>query len=188
MAATAKGRKTTAKKSATEAAATVKESTASINEKPKKAPRVKKDLDPNMFVTVRNGFNGILVYISKKTGEEFIWNEFGEEKEMELSELRNAKNSSKSFFINNYFLIDDQDVLDWLGMSQYYEHALTSENFDDIFTSEPEEIADIISELSDGQKQSLVYRTRDLIRQGAVDSIKVINALEENLGVELVER
>ena len=78
---------------------------ASVSEK--KSYRVKKELDPNMYVTVKNGFNGTLVYKSKKTGERFIWNAFGDEQEMELSELKSARNSSKAFFVNNWFLFDD---------------------------------------------------------------------------------
>lgn len=184
--------KTTAKKKTVtkEAAATEMESTASAVKETKTATRKKinKDLDPSMFVEVKNGFNGILVYVSKKTGEEFRWEEFGDIQEMELSELRTAKNHSKSFFVNNWFLIDDEEVLDWLGVSQYYKHALTSDTFDELFTKSPKEIKEIFSELSDGQKRSLLYRSIELINDGTIDSIKTINTLEECLGVELIER
>ena len=62
---------------------------------------VAKDIDPNQYVVVRNGFQGRLVYISKKTGERFVWDGFGSEQEMELRELKNARNSYKKFFENN---------------------------------------------------------------------------------------
>ena len=62
--------------------------------------KVKETLDPDTLVTVRNGFQGILVYKSKKTGEKFVWETFGAEQEIELKELKNAKNSSKTFFIH----------------------------------------------------------------------------------------
>lgn len=184
--------KTTAKKktASKEAAATEMESTASQDKETKTVIRKKinKDLDPSMFVEVKNGFNGILVYISKKTGEEFRWDKFGDIQEMELSELRNAKNHSKAFFVNNWFLIDDEEVIDWLGVSQYYKNALTSGTFDELFSKEPDEIEEIFKELPDGQKRSLLYRSRELIDNGTIDSIKTINALEKCLGVELIDR
>lgn len=154
----------------------------------KKQYRVKANLDPNMIVTVKNGFNGVLVYKSKKAGEEFIFEEFGAEQDMELSELKSAKNSYKAFFENNWFLFDDPEVIEWLGVEQYYKHALTADGFDDIFTSSPEEIKKIISEMSRGQKYSLAYRAKQFIRDGEIDSIKVIDALESGLGIELIER
>lgn len=184
-------KKTVSKKTVTkEAAATEKESTASKNKDKSTTTRVKKnaDLDPSMFVEVKNGFNGVLVYISKKTGEEFKWDEFGDIQEMELSELRNAKNHSKAFFINNWFLIDDEEVIDWLGVSQYYEHALNSHTFDELFEKTPEEIKEVVSKLSEGQKSSLAYRSKQFIDDGEIDSIRTISALEESLGVELIEK
>lgn len=154
----------------------------------KKSYRVKKDLDPNMYVTVKNGFNGTLVYKSKKTGERFIWSSFGDEQEIELAELKSAKNSCKMFFINNWFLFDDPEIVEWLGMSQYYKHALNSASFDKLFTKSPDEIEATVAELSNGQRKSLAFRAKQLIADGEIDSIKVINALEKSLSVELIER
>ena len=67
---------------------------------------VPKDIDMNQYVIVRNGFHGRLVYKSSRTGEKFVWDGFGTEQEMELKELRNAKNTSKGFFKNNWFMFD----------------------------------------------------------------------------------
>lgn len=153
----------------------------------KKPYKVKKNLDLNMFVTVKNGFNGTLVYKSKKTGERFVWDEFGDEQDMELSELKSAKNSCKSFFVNNWFLFDDPEIIDWLGLTQYYKHALNVDSFDKLFDKAPEEIEKVICELSDGQKKSVIFRAKQLITDGTIDSIKVINALEKSLSVELIE-
>lgn len=149
---------------------------------------VKRDLDPGMYVTVKNGFHGTLVYKSKKTGERFVWQDFGDEQEMELSELKSARNSYKTFFINNWFLFDDPEIVDWLGMAQYYKHALNAKTFDQLFERTPKEIKKTIDELSDGQKKTVAYRAKQLITDGKIDSIKVITALEESLSVELIER
>lgn len=164
------------------------ENTSAAAPEEKHSYRVKRDLDPNMFVVVKNGFNGTLVYKSRKTGERFIWEAFGDEQEMELSELKSARNASKAFFVNNWFLIDDPEVIDWLGMTQYYKHALNSGTFDDIFTKSPEEIAAIVSEMSSGQRKTLAFRAKQMIAEGKVDSIRVITALEDSLSVELIER
>ena len=150
--------------------------------------KVKKDLSPNMMVTVKNGFNGTLVYKSKRTGEVFVWDSFGSEQEMELQDLKSAKNTCKAFFINNWFLFDDPEIIEWLGMSQYYKQALNTDSFNELFTSTPEEIKKTVSKLSAGQKKSAAFRAKQLIQEGKIDSIKIINALEESLSVDLIER
>lgn len=152
-----------------------------------KTYKVKKNLDPNMYVTVKNGFNGTLVYKSKKTGERFIWESFGDEQEIELAELKSAKNSYKAFFENNWFLFDDPEIIEWLGVGQYYKHALDYESFDKLFEKAPNEIEKIVGELSKGQRKTVAFRAKQLISEGAIDSIKVITALEKSLNIELIE-
>ena len=151
-------------------------------------PIVPKDIDPEQYVTVRNGFQGRLVYVSKHTGERFVWDQFGAEQEMELRELKNAKNSYKKFFENNWFMFDEDWIVDYLGVQRFYRNAVRIEDFDEIFQKDAKTISEIISDMSDGQKKSVAYRARVLIADGAIDSNKAITALEESLGVVLVER
>lgn len=159
-----------------------------VKEPVKKA--VPKDIDPNQLITVYNGFQGGLVYVSPRTKEVFKWDSFGDTQEIELRELRNAKSSSKVFFINNWFMFNDDEswVIDYLGVRNFYKNALSIDHFDDIFSKSPNEIIAIVSNLSDGQKRSVSYRARQLISSGDIDSNKAIAALEEALGEELVER
>lgn len=156
-----------------------------VNEK---KPIIPKDVDPNQFVTVRNGFQGRLVYKSKRTGERFVWDAFGAEQDIELSELRNARNSNKKYFINNWFMFDEQWIVDYLGMGKYYQFAISIRDFDKLFTKSASEIEKTIANLSDGQKRSVAYRARQLISEGGIDSNKLIAILEKCLDVELVER
>lgn len=149
-----------------------------------------RDVDTSQMILVRNGFQGLLVYKSSRTGELFEWDEFGGEQEMELRELINAKNSAKGFFINNWFLFDDDDawVIDYLGVGVYYKNTLNVEEFDELFSMSPDEIGDVVASLSDGQKRSLSYRARVKIANEEIDSTKMIRALEDALGTALVEK
>lgn len=151
---------------------------------------VPREIDLHQYITVKNGFHGMLIYKSSRTGEVFMWDAFGTEQEIELQELRNAKNTAKDFFINNWFMFDDEFkwVIDYLGMGQYYRYALNVEGFDELFHKTPAEIKRVIKEMSDGQKKSLTYRAMDMIASGDIDSRKVIAALEDALGVDLIEK
>ena len=151
-------------------------------------PIVAKDVDPDQYVIVRNGFQGKLVYKSSRTGEHFVWDGFGSEQEMQLRELRNAKNTSKKFFINNWFMFDDAWIIDYLGVGQYYKNAISIENFDDVFKKPAAELKKLIGGMSAGQKKSLAYRAMALIAADEIDSRKTIATLEEALGIDLIEK
>lgn len=154
----------------------------------KKTPIKAKEVDPNQTVVVRNGFQGRLIYKSPRTGERYIWPEFGDEQEMELKELRNAKNSCKKMFINNWFMFDEDWIIDYLGVRNYYKNAIKIDEFDELFKKSASEIEKAIAKLSDGQKKSVGYRAKQLIAEGEIDSRKSIAALEEALGIELIEK
>lgn len=155
-----------------------------------KKPIIAKDIDLNQLIPVRNGYQGRLVYKSPRTHEKFVWPDFGSEQMVELLELRNAKNTYKKYYMNNWFMFDDDYswVIDYLGLGQYYKHALTIDSFDDLFQKSAAEIEKIVAKLSAGQKSSLSYRARQLIADGEIDSNKAIAALERSLGVDLIER
>ena len=174
-----RGRQNTAPKDADKAS-------AELN-RPEKRPAVPKDVDPHQIVTVRNGFHGRLVYKSPKTGERFAWEDFGAEQDMEVAELRNAKSANKKYFENNWFMFDEQWIAEYLGLSQYYKFAIPISEFDKFFEKPAAELEKALDKLSKGQKQSVAYRARQLISEGAIDSNKTIATLEKCLGVELVE-
>ncbi len=176
------------RRSPAEGTSTAAERPAAEVSEPTKKPVVPKEIDPNQIITVRNGFQGRLVYKSKRTGERWSWESFGAEQDMELSELKNARNSNKKYFINNWFMFDEDWVIDYLGMRQYYKNSLNIQDFDQLFKKPVGEIEDIISKLSEGQRKSVAYRAKQLIAEEEIDSNRVINTLEKCLGVELVER
>lgn len=189
---TSKAKGTTAKTSTSQKARVDAPATQpEIIEKPIEAVKpVVKEIDPAQYVTVLNGYQGKLTYKSKKTGELFKWNEFGSEQEMELRELRNAKNTYKKYFEKNWFMFSDEFawVIDYLGVGQYYKNAISIDEFDTIFQKTPDELKKIIEGLSDGQKKAVAFRAKTLIADEVIDSNKVIRTLEEILGVELIER
>ena len=157
-------------------------------EAPKQVYKVRKQLDPHTIVTVKNGFPGMLIYESSKTGEMFRWESLGDEQDMELQELKNARNASKAFYVNNWFRIDDPEILDYLGVAEYYKNALNLIDDETLRALKPEDIRSTVMKMSDGQKLALKYRVKQMIESGDIESMKMITAFEEALGVELIER
>lgn len=166
----------------------ITETVEAEQEKPSTKKMIPKAFDPNQIVTVRSGYQGRLVYKSRKTGERFVWDSFGADQDMELAELKNARSTNKKYFINNWFMFDDPEIIDYLGMTQYYKFALKIDEFDKLFDKPIAEVESTVAKLSAGQRKSVAYRAKQLIADGAIDSNKMIAALENCLGVELIER
>ncbi len=164
------------------------EETKEVKQEVKQPYRVKNTLTPNTFVTVRNGFNGRLVYKSSRTNEKFVWEGFGAEQDIELQELKNAKSAHKTYFERNWFLFDDPEVISYLGVERFYASAMSFGEFDELFMKSPDEVKDRIATIPEGQRQSLIYKAKRMIADGEIDSMKMVNALEESLDVELIER
>lgn len=154
-----------------------------------KISTVPEDVNINDLIPVRNGFHGTLVYHDSRTNEDFIWSEFGDTQEMELKQLQNAKNTNRFFFENNYFLFDDEYswVIEYLRVGKYYEHAISIEGYSELFSKSPKEIKTIVGDLTSGQRESLIMCAQEKIRSGEIDSIKIVRALEDGLGVTLIE-
>lgn len=189
-------RKTKAADDKKKEAAVAKEATVAAEPKEEAtkatAPKKKivaKDIDLDQYITVLNGFHGKLVYKGRRNGEWFIWDEFGAEQDMELRELKSAKNDCKKFFSENLFMFNEEDmwVVDYLGLGKYYDNALSIDEIDDLFSKSAANVKKIVNGLSDGQKRTVAYRASQLIADGQIDSLSVINALEEALGTELIE-
>lgn len=145
-------------------------------------------IDPNQYVTVINGYQGRLIYKSRRTGERFDWGEFGADQEMQLRELKNAKSSSKGMFINNWFMFEEDWILDYLGVRNYYKNSVDINTFSNIFSLPHKELEKTIKSMPVGQRRSVSYVARQMIRDKKIDSLKTISILEKSLGVDLIEK
>lgn len=143
-------------------------------------------IDPNMLVSVKNGFAGKLIYISSRTGEEYVWEKYGDEHDMELRELKNAKGSAKKFYENNWFMFDEDWVIDYIGVREFYKVFASTEDIDNVFSLGADEIKVKLANISEGQRSALARRAKELFAEGGIDSIRVIEALEETLGITLI--
>lgn len=171
---------------ASEAKAPEEKATTKVD-KPKSAkPKVRKAVDPNMYVCVKNGFHGSLIYKDTTTGEEHRWSEFGDEVDITFSSLQRARSAQRKFFEENWWLIDDQEVLEALNATKYYENALSFEDFELLFSLTADEIGEKVSSLSRSQKRGVVYTAKQKIESGVLSDLNIIRALEEALSTELI--
>ena len=149
-----------------------------------------KNYDIRTEVAVKNNFVGTLIYISKKSGVEVIWENYGDVNYMTIEELINMRNTQKSFFQNNWILIDEEeaiDILKFLQVFKYYEKSFEC-NIETLMKDTPATIKKKIGMLSKEVKENLIVSISNLIENGEIDSVKRIKAFEEAFEVSFSDK
>ena len=136
---------------------------------------------------LRNAFPGGLIYRDSRTGLMYKWSNEGDIEYVELGELRTARNTQPKFFENNWWEIDEVRVLEWLNATKFYKDSLMLKDFDVLFSKSPDEIISIVAKIPEAQRENLILRVRAKVAAGEIDSLKVVRALGEALGVKLTE-
>lgn len=190
--------KTTAKKKATP----VEETNAPEIEA---APAVKAErvaetrkLDDTLRVVVQSNVHGALIFINRRTGDRTEWDHFGDKQTLTMGDLRSMRGSQRGFFENNWIFVDrvdedgyeditPEDIYKTLMVTQYYKDTLTPDNFNEFFNLSATEIKDRIYRMSAAAKTNLIVAANDGIRNGTLDSLRAIHAIEEALSCELVK-
>jgi hypothetical protein len=148
------------------------------------------------LVNVLCNTHGGLLYLSKKTGVRYEWDEFGNEQQLPIEELVTMRNSQRRFFEDNWVVIDgfvdaeyqefsDLEILDYLQVSKYYDNTLCPRNIDDVFSMSVAQIEEKVPNMSRGVKNTIILRANEFIKIGKLDSLRTIKALETALNCEL---
>lgn len=141
----------------------------------------------NEEILVYNGYYGMLTYKSRRNGNPLYFQSFGDSDYIQFGELQTMRSTQPAFFQNNWILIDDDDVLDALGVRKYYENSLRIGDFDTVFNKTPKQLASILAKIPAAQKSVLFHLAADKVKSGEIDSKKKIETLEEAFGVSFEE-
>lgn len=156
--------------------------------KVKTAPKLKvrENIPMNELVTVRNATQGQLNIVDSD-GFSNVMDNFGDEIEMEMSELFVLKKRYPRVFKENWIELTPI-VLNALGVEKFYQGAMKIDELDELFQLSEKEIKEKVSKLNDVTKRSIGMRAINLIETGELDSVKKIKAFEEALGYQLIEK
>jgi hypothetical protein len=142
-------------------------------------------IDKSQLVPVMNITNGSLVYQSRKTGMEIKFERYGDIEYLEIGELLTMRSSQRRFLDEPWVLILDEETVEYLGLDKLYRKLISPQNIDDIFNFPIQEFEKIIESSPRGYSQLIVSRAKVKIREGALDSVAKIKALEKRFKIEL---
>ena len=175
---------TVAEKKTTTRKTSSSKSAASKTSAKKEATIVRKQLPLDMLVACTNLFPGTLTYKSRRqNGYEVTWEKQGDVDYIELGELVSMRNSQRAFFEKNWLGIDDEEVIEYLGVSKFYNNALSYEELTKILELPFSEMSEKIKLMPKGMRENLKIQLAQKIRDKGIDSIKVIDFLKGELGI-----
>jgi hypothetical protein len=157
-----------------------------VKEKQNTTVKMRKDIPLNTMVACRNACKNRLVYISRRQmGYEVTWENFGSTEWLELSELISLKNSYPRFFKDGWLIIEDPEIIEYLGIEKYYENIINIDDFESIFSVDPKELEEKLTELPSGFRDTVIEKARELIAEKKLDSMSRIEVIEKVFNVDL---
>lgn len=144
-----------------------------------------KQLDPNEMVLVRSVYQGTLCYKSIRTGLKVLWEGYGTEEWITIQELLTMKASKPVFLTKPWIIIDDVDVVKYMGLTDIYNAMVQVEDVEGMFHLPLNEIKEKINIAPKGFKTTIAETAKKMIADEKLFDIRVIKMLEEELNMEL---
>lgn len=151
----------------------------------KPARKQKVEIDRNELVSCRNVTDGQLIYKSRKTGLTTIWMNYGDTDFLDVGELLTMKASQPKFLNDVWLVIDDEDIVEFLGLKHIYKNLVDTEDIDAFFDKTPSEMEQALIKLPKGLKETIGTRARKLVESEELYDNRKISVLEDNLNIGL---
>lgn len=154
-----------------------------IKEEPKK--KASRKFAQDDVILCKSVTFGELLLPGKKSQLLYTWADYGDATEVEFQDLQ-ALRSTRSAYLNApYFVIEDEELLEqWPELKTLYA-KVAALDVDNLFNLPINQFKKRLREIPVGFKDSIKNIAGDKIRNGSLDSIAKINALDEILGTEL---
>lgn len=124
---------------------------------------------------------GRVIYKSKKTGETFKWLETGDDQYFTVQDVLDMDNQSHKFLRTPWLLIDDEEVVEAMGLTQMYSYINRLDDIDAFLASPLDEIEEVCKNLSKGYKCNLARIVNQKVEEKELRDIVVIRKLQELL-------
>lgn len=163
---------------------------------PKITKKEKLVLSDSDELLVKSNVFGELIYINHKTGDETTWENQGEIQPMTVKDLKDMKAKQLMFFKENWISVIGSDYVDMetysifdiyesLQVAKYYKDSVMPTDIEDVFSWDIEKMKKYIKLMPATIRETIAVRANDKIKNGSLDSISKVKALEEILGCEL---
>lgn len=124
---------------------------------------------------------GTLQHVSKKSGNLYEWSDYGDIVDVEYGDLMALKARKSKFIFSPWFIIlDDQLAEDW-KLTDIYSYFEDFDDVEEFLQSGSMTIRRKLPNAPQGYKDLVTYTAGNMLRNGSLDSIATIKAVDEIL-------
>lgn len=153
-------------------------------EEPKVEPRQFNQNDLILCRSVTTGWLGC----SGKSGQYYVFENFGDECEIEYQDLFALKSRRSNYIYAPHFIIEDEELLAnprWADVAKFYEEEVYSiKDIDEILNLPVANFKSALEVLPKGLAKSLQVHVAEKIEDGSFDSLKKIKIIDEVYGTD----
>ena len=147
------------------------------------------EITPNKFIKVMSLNFGKLVLTTEARGQgkPFIFNKFGDVRNIVYSDLSNIVHNHQSFAEKGRFYIFDKNFVKNHGLSEYYNKFLTKEIIENMLSYNSEEIVNLFKNTTDVQKDIIVNLLIKKIVSGEQVDVSKVDIISRLAGVGIYD-
>lgn len=148
---------------------------------------VKKVYQATDMIPCKSVRYGILQHVSKKSGDIYEWADYGDITEVAYGDLLALKSRKSKFLYAPWFLILDEQLVDDWNLNGVYEFFNEFDDIEDFLQSGAISLRKKLPQAPQGFKDLVVHKAGEMLRNGALDSIGTVRAIDDVLHKNLAD-
>ena len=130
---------------------------------------------------------GMLQHVSRKSGDSYVWEDYGDVVDVSYGDLLALKSGKSKFLYAPWFIVlDDQLAEEW-KLTELYTYFKEFEDVEDFLQSGAITLRRQLPNAPQGYKDLIVHKAGEMIRNGSLDSIGTVKAIDDVLNKSLSE-
>jgi hypothetical protein len=147
----------------------------------------KKTIKNEELIDVMCYTSGTLVYVNSRTTERWVWDGYGDIQPIPFQELKYMKSGQPKFINEPWVLIMNDDVVDALRLTNFYENIVKPSEMDNFFRLSTEKMDEILEKAPSGVKLLITNYAKQKIASQEFSDLFKIKYLEGKLNADLIE-
>ena len=153
----------------------------------KKNSSLQELLKEDPYITIKSAVKGILVVETRN--DKFIFTGEGQTEQVRFTELRSLKNSKPQFFTLPLFYVEDEEVVEVLGLNGIYENLSYLKDLPTFFNTNTEEDAyETLSKLPNFTRLQVFGKLKDLYESKKFVDVDVRNLIRSKFGYDIFNK
>ena len=141
--------------------------------------------DDNDLILCMSGVKGNMTFKSQLSGFTVKTTKFGQTVKIPYKDLVYVHNISPKPFHEGSLIVLNEHLQEEFNLGSVYKNVITPNNIQKVLKLDSEDLSKFISDMPSGMKPALYDEARKMYRDGRLDSIRTVEAIEKEFGISL---